>query len=242
MYQHMILMCSDYSNERRIAFHKSYRDISSIIEFQKITELIKDEFKNIAFSFHHIPTIERTSKSVIEYDEYFRDVYFYSDIDKFKESITQSIEITPEDIIKYILIKSEFDQLQIQKLLFFTYQEYLKNHDEPLFKDTFEAWQYGPVIPEIYYSLKKYKSKKIRLEDTELEKIKLKLKLSRIYDKDSIFDCVDNVIIKYGNNTGGELIDKTHEKDSPWHKTVEEYGLNSEIPLELIKECVKAQI
>lgn len=236
MYQHMILMCSDYNRQRRIAFHKSYDNVSSIIKFQKIIELFKDEFKNVAFSFHHIITSSSTSESVVEYDEYFRNVKFYSDLDKFKSNVIQSIKVTPDDIVKYLLTKKDFDQLQIQKLLFLVYSEYMKEQDEPLFRGNFEVWDYGPVLPMMYRNLSKYGEEKIQLKDKELEKIKIGLKLSKRYDKDSILSCIDKVIDKYGNKTGGELIDLTHKKGSPWDRAKKEYGYNSEIPLEFIIE------
>lgn len=239
MYQHMILMCSDYNMSRRIAFHKSYKNITSILEFQKTVDLLKDSFRNVTFSFHHIVTESRAIESVIDYDSYFKDVDFYSDMDNFRKNIEQSVEITPNDMIKYILTKREFDQLQIQKLLFYMYVEYAKEHDKPLFKDIFEAWKYGPVIPKVYYDLNGYEKNKIKLEDKELELIKLKLKLSRVYDRESILQCIDRVIDKYGNKTGGQLIDETHKKGSPWDITIKGYGSKSEIPFNLIRDYAR---
>lgn len=239
MYQHMILMCSDYSMQRRIAFHKSYLDIFSMLEFEKIGDKIMNQFSNIEFSMHHITTTKRTSNSIKEYDKYFEDVEFFSDIDQFKQNIKKSIEITPEDIVKYILLKGKFDQLQIQKLLFFIYSEYLKQHDEPLFSDKFKAWAYGPVIPKIYGELNKYKKQKILLGDYELEKIKLELKLERVPNKESILACIDSILYTYGTRTGGELIEQTHKKGSPWDLTIKQFGLNSEIPINIIKDYVR---
>lgn len=236
MYQHMILMCSDYSSEKRIAFHKSYTDIAEMSEFEDIAQELEDRFRNVEFSFHQIPTESSTIKSVIDYDNYFQDVKFYSDKTEFKSSVKKSIKITPDDIVKWILTKRSFDPLQIQKLIYFVYLEYSKKHEDKLFQDAFEAWQYGPVIPEIYYKLNKYGKQKIKLEDKELEKLKLKLKISRSYEKEDICECIDNVINKYGKKTGGQLIDLTHESGSPWDEIYHNSGCYSEIPSQLIKE------
>lgn len=43
--------------------------------------------------------------------------------------------------------------LKLQKLLYFSQKNALKNYNRPLFKDDFEAWVHGPVLPNIY---KKY--------------------------------------------------------------------------------------
>lgn len=239
MYHHMILMCSDFSAGKRIAFHKSYERISDSIDFKKIVNSYKKKFTTIKFSFHHIETFEKSYISVGEYDNYFRDVEFYSDLQLFEKSVEKTIKITPEDIVKYMLTKKEFDKLQLQKLLFLVYSEYTIKYDKPLFSDEFEAWQYGPVMPKLYEELSNYKYEKIKLKDVELEKTKLKLKFSKIIDIENILECVDSVICKYGEKTGGNLIDITHVKQGPWNIAIEKYGLRSKIPWELVKNCAK---
>lgn len=54
--------------------------------------------------------------------------------------------------------------LQLQKTLYFMIREYVKENPDykndryilTLYDKKFEAWPYGPVIPEIYYSYKFY--------------------------------------------------------------------------------------
>lgn len=239
MYHHMILMCSDFSSGKRIAFHESYERISDSIDFKKIVDIYKKKFTTIKFSFHHIETFEKSYISVGEYDNYFRDVEFYSDLQLFEESVKKTTEITPEDIAKYMLTKKEFDKLQLQKLLFLTYSEYIIKHDKPLFSDEFEAWQYGPLIPKLHEELSNYKYEKVRLKDVELEKIKLKLKFSKIGDIEDILECADSVIRKYGEKTGGNLIDITHVKQGPWDIVMKRDGLYSKIPWQLVRDCAK---
>jgi uncharacterized phage-associated protein len=40
--------------------------------------------------------------------------------------------------------------LEIQKLLYLAHMFYLGRKGEPLIRETFEAWDYGPVVPEVY--------------------------------------------------------------------------------------------
>lgn len=43
--------------------------------------------------------------------------------------------------------------LQLQKILYFAQRDYIRTHDgNILFDDSFEAWQYGPVVPSVYRS------------------------------------------------------------------------------------------
>lgn len=237
MYQHMILMCSDYTLERRVALYKTYKDVLSMLDFQSIIDEIEGDFKNIEFSFHHIETESEAIESVEEYDSYFEDVEFFADKLEFAKIVEKSIEVTPIDIAKYILTKNDFDQLQMQKLIYIVYYEYSKSHDDEIFKDKFEAWQYGPVIPALYGKLNKYGHRKIELDDKELERLKVNLKLDRSIEKKDIIDCIDKVISKYGEKTGGQLIELTHKKGSPWDKIYDNgRGYHQEIPNQLIKE------
>lgn len=235
MYHHMILICSDFTSGKRIAFYQTYGDVLTSIEFKKYTKYFKEKFETVRLSFHHITTGSKEYTSIVEYDSYFDNVEFYSDINAFEEQISKSIKITPEDVAKYILIKGKFDKLQIQKFVFLAYSEYALRYGKSLFLEEFQAWQYGPVMPRLYYELDKYKKEKIEFKDIDLEKIKLKLKLSRIDKVEEILSCIDDVILKYGSKKGGELIDITHVKGSPWEVTEKEKGLYSVISWELIK-------
>jgi uncharacterized phage-associated protein len=40
--------------------------------------------------------------------------------------------------------------LQIQKILYLAHMFYLGENKEPLIQESFEAWDYGPVVPEVY--------------------------------------------------------------------------------------------
>lgn len=238
MYHHMILMCSDFTSGKRLAFYQTYEEILDSVKFKKYTKYFKEKFETLKLSFHHIATESKEYTSIGEYDNYFADVKFYSDIEEFEVHISESIKITPEDIAKCILTKGRFDKLQLQKLVFLVYSKYATRYGKPLFEESFEAWKYGPVMPRLYYELDNYKKEKIEFKDIDLEKIKLKLKLklSKLDEVEKILSCVDDIILKYGSKNGGELIDITHVEGSPWQVTEKEYGLNSKISWELIRD------
>lgn len=48
--------------------------------------------------------------------------------------------------------------LQLQKILYLFASEYQHKFSKYPFEELFQAWAYGPVIPEVYYEYKKYGS------------------------------------------------------------------------------------
>ncbi|MCY4150818.1 MAG: DUF4065 domain-containing protein [Aestuariivita sp.] len=51
--------------------------------------------------------------------------------------------------------------LQMQKLLYMSHMYYLGENNEPLVNGRFEAWDYGPVCPDLYHHLKIYGSDRV---------------------------------------------------------------------------------
>lgn len=50
--------------------------------------------------------------------------------------------------------KSNISNLVLQKLLYFIQAYTLLNTGNPAFNNIMEAWTYGPVVPEVYYTFK----------------------------------------------------------------------------------------
>ena len=51
--------------------------------------------------------------------------------------------------------------LQMQKILYFAHMIHLGRRDAPLIDETFEAWEYGPVMPSLYRKIKFFGSDKV---------------------------------------------------------------------------------
>lgn len=67
------------------------------------------------------------------------------------------------DCADYIVDKAISGQqtitnLQLQKILYLFASEYQKECGKYPFNESFQAWAYGPVIPEVYFEYKKYGS------------------------------------------------------------------------------------
>lgn len=97
--------------------------------------------------------------------------------------------------------------LQLQKIMYFTNSFYLKNNGKQLITDEpFEAWQFGPVIDNVYHKYSIYGGNPIINKQN--------------YDiKTEIMADLRNVIINLSNVSSWSLVNLSHSKDGAWDKT-----------------------
>jgi uncharacterized phage-associated protein len=218
-YQHFILIHNGYK-EGRIGFHRCYEDISGFKDFMKYKKILKEKFDNMNFAFHQLPTSKKTLDSVKEYDSYFEGIREIKDFEKFYKTVEEDLLVDVYDIAKIILSKKAYTQLELQKIIFLVYVEYLKKYNEKLFKEEFDAWTYGPVIEKLYKSSKKYNSQKItKYFKNDETKMQILSRSQKIKGYDKIIEVIDETIRKHRNVKNGEFIDLTHTKDGAWEKT-----------------------
>ncbi|NMA74483.1 MAG: DUF4065 domain-containing protein [Bacteroidales bacterium] len=122
------------------------------------------------------------------------------------------------DVAYYVLERNEekrskygdnISNLKLQKLLYYLQGFHLVFFEKPFFSENIEAWQYGPVVPDVYHALKKYGSNGISYK--ELKKPRVKLKKSQV-------ELIDVILDIYGEYSAIGLMNLTHSED-PWKKT-----------------------
>ena len=96
--------------------------------------------------------------------------------------------------------------LRLQKLLYFVQAQFLVERNEPCFDAEIEAWDFGPVVPEVYHEYKFYGASPIPCSSPKdaIEQI-------HSSDRNSI-DIILDDCRKYSTTT---LINITHQQD-PW--------------------------
>lgn len=57
--------------------------------------------------------------------------------------------------------KHPLTHIEVQKLTYFAHAWMLAIHGSPLTQGTWQAWQYGPVMPEVYRDLRGYQGRPI---------------------------------------------------------------------------------
>lgn len=116
--------------------------------------------------------------------------------------------------------------MQLLKLVYMAHGWMLGLKGRPLIRDDIEAWQYGPVIPNLYRAIRQFKSRpvegRLKTRDAGL-------------DADEA-DIVDQVYDIYGHRSGPALSRLTHQADSPWAKVYERGAFGVEIPNDIIED------
>ena len=128
-------------------------------------------------------------------------------------------------IVKYCNSKNHpISNLKLQKLLYFVQAEFLVSKGIPCFREAIEAWDFGPVVPEVYHHFKKYGSSII---------ISYSRGLKGIIDP---VDCriIENMVDECVGFSATQLVEITCNQD-PWKKAYNRY-VNRVISKQSIKE------
>jgi uncharacterized phage-associated protein len=126
--------------------------------------------------------------------------------------------------------RSSIDPLQLQKLLYLAQGWTLGLTGKRLFRDAIEAWEYGPVVPDIYHSVKMYGASRIRGRLMTFDYSR-----RRVVEARELFDPLESEIIqtiwdKYGHWSGVQLMRLTHQYGSPWWKARQASEYDPRIP------------
>lgn len=108
--------------------------------------------------------------------------------------------------------------LPFNKIIYFAHAWFLALHSRPLVDSPFEAWQYGPVHPQIYRQTKQYGDRPIvgRLTRIDLatgEDVPFEVALAP-----EEMEHVEKITRFYGFRSASWLVDATHEPGTPWHQ------------------------
>lgn len=127
------------------------------------------------------------------------------------------------DIAKYLLHLDEqvdgegLSNLKLQKLVYYCQGFHLALEGKPAFDQTIEAWQYGPVVPDLYHALKENGRSPVQ-PITGCEPHEIDTKTA---------DVLVDVYNVYGQFSAWRLRDMTHE-EKPW---IDHEKERSEIPV-----------
>lgn len=133
------------------------------------------------------------------------------------------------ELSKYIVSKCIDDgfpisNLQLQKILYYIQRDFLRI-GKPAFPDAIEAWQFGPVVPNVYYYYCGFGAMPISIPE---EKPWISIADRPIIDK-----IVENKRILYP----WDLVKETHQPNGAWDRIYNNgSGNHEEIPVDLIRK------
>lgn len=140
----------------------------------------------------------------------------------FKEATNENIKVT---------------QLKLLKLVYLLYGWVMAVLDKKLFDEPIEAWKLGPVVPSLYHEFKRFGDKPITDQSTYMDE-EGNLSKPFIRNDIQIIDVMKKCWDVYKFFNAYELVNKTHEPDSPWVKYYDDKNKihNKCIPDKEIKE------
>ena len=134
------------------------------------------------------------------------------------------------DVADFFLSKSDEDSeqfisnLKLQKLVYYAQGFSLALLGRELFREPIEAWQHGPVVPELYRKYRESGSSAIFAVDFD----------RRVFTRDQL-ELLEEVYEVYGQYSAWKLRELTHS-EAPWIDNYVEGSYSREIPLQEIEE------
>jgi len=119
-------------------------------------------------------------------------------------------------LIAYAFVKKGVEtgkpvtQMKLQKMVYFAHGYHLAKYGEPLIREDFEAWQFGPVAPSIYNEFRLYGSDPITVEEPGKMEHEL-----RTLSPDAQ-DAINYTWEATKDISAYKLSGWTHKKNSPW--------------------------
>ncbi|ULH08245.1 Panacea domain-containing protein [Alcaligenes faecalis] len=117
--------------------------------------------------------------------------------------------------------------LQLQKILYLAHMIYAGRHKKEMIdSESFQAWNYGPVLPSLYHAASAFGSKPVRNIFRSVPPSTDRLA------KELIEEAVQN----YADAPPFELVELTHDANSAWSKYFKDGRRGIEIPFSAVAQ------
>lgn len=229
MVRHFIIISSSYSLGARIAMHYIIDDLEKMKTMQDIVDTIFAQCGDVSLSSHCIKTEDESWESVVQMDAFFKTMRIIYSLDEFMQLIRKDRVLQSLDIAEYILAVRKCTHLELQKLLYMCYADYLCSSHKELFSDKLLAFPYGPVAELTY---EKFQGKRDLQQFSDVMPFQSRILFAEdgIQKKSSI----DATLQKYKGVSSTKLVDITHAPGTPWDFAIKTGYRYKEIPDSII--------
>ncbi|MEO1568358.1 MAG: type II toxin-antitoxin system antitoxin SocA domain-containing protein [Pseudomonadota bacterium] len=123
----------------------------------------------------------------------------------------------------------EITNLALNKIIFFIHSDSLFERGNRLSCVTFEAWQYGPVLPLIYHQFKKFGRNTVTERSTRLDKSTGDHVIADYDDLRDSLPFIEQKFLQYARLPASALVALSHEPggawDTVWNGHVDNVGM-----------------
>ena len=143
-------------------------------------------------------------------------------------------EYSAFDLARYVLKKCidedhPISNLQLQKILYCIQECFLKEKHRRAFSEPIEAWQFGPVVPEVYDEYRIYGGRTIVWMPDAHDNVAWKEEEDK--------KLIDNIVEEKRKLDPWNMVQETHKEDGAWAKIYDGgKGAYKEISIEMIKK------
>lgn len=241
MAYHFLAIISHYDKGVRVGWNYSSEDKLDKKILNEFMTKIKKKCGEVQLGIHKLSTDSVKISSVVDKDQFFADVIFTDDMDVFIEYVASDQKLNALDVAKFILTVWPSSHLKLQKLLYYTYAEFLERTGVKLFSEPIVSYKYGPVVESVFYQYTEHGSSIIDYEEDgkfifsadDIAVTPSFIKMVTSEHGSVAIDCVLDVLKKQGKLRPFTLVDKTHRPGGPWHKVYKE-GKNNVITDDVI--------
>lgn len=120
----------------------------------------------------------------------------------------------------------ELTPLKLNKLVYLAHAWHLALFDEELLDEYVEAWKYGPVVPSVYHTFKRFGNGPVSTPAFAIQpgmfggRNVTQAELQGSSDEtQTIKQLLETVWKSYGKYSAAELSAMTHRKGTPWYQT-----------------------
>ncbi|CAP18447.1 hypothetical protein, phage-associated [Candidatus Phytoplasma mali] len=110
---------------------------------------------------------------------------------------------------------------QLQKLLYYAQAEYLVCYNQPLFLEEIHAWDFGPIVPSVYFEFIRYLAESKDIFKYKCSKHPLPSKVIKIL----------NLVLEKNGNKDSRTLTAQTRNEAPWKTT---YYPNKKISIAII--------
>jgi uncharacterized phage-associated protein len=111
----------------------------------------------------------------------------------------------------------EVTNLGLQKLLYFAHGWFYAIYEQPLIRNKFEAWQYGPVQRVLYDQFKVFHDRPIKgMRAAFLDPMTGQKVIRQPSIDPEHAHLIESILDKYSRYTASQLVDESHAEDGPW--------------------------